>query len=160
MATQTKTLVVAGKTFTLSGMLNSSGLEQQLGNVFHILQIQAHDIEGQKQQVELVKQRFSEIDNLQHTVGSLQALVDAAALRISNLEAMQKEDNEKADLLTERVVELEKLMKRTDAVEKRVAEQDKHMAQIQLDFEQLRSDARDALTLASTISFFKTEVPC
>jgi hypothetical protein len=40
MAADDQGMFVAGKTFHLNGMLNSSVLELQLGNVFQILQLQ------------------------------------------------------------------------------------------------------------------------
>jgi hypothetical protein len=39
-----------------------------------------------------------------------------------------------------------------------VTEQQAITTELKTEFEQLRNDAKDALTLASTVSFFKTEV--
>jgi predicted RNase H-like nuclease (RuvC/YqgF family) len=117
-----------------------------------------HDIETNKSQIDLVKQRFSDIDDLQRKMMSLQSTVDFNAQRLSSLETVVQQEKEKSERLVERIAELEKHMKKTESLEKRIQDQDKQMSQIQRDFDQLRIDARDALTLAGTVTLFKNEV--
>jgi len=156
--TESKSMTVAGKQFNLTGLVQSTTLETQLGNVFHILQCQHKEIEAQKVEMDAVKKKLAEIDDLHRKVGALQQQAEQILQRIAGIEAQADKDREEMVLIRGRVEVLELLSARVDTCEKLVTEQQAITTELKTEFEQLRNDAKDALTLASTVSFFKTEV--
>lgn len=154
----TKSMTVAGKNFSLLGLVQSTTLETQLGNVFHILQMQHKEIEVQKTETEAIKKKLTEIDDLNRKVGALQLQAEQMLTRVAGIESQADTDREQVVAIEKRVTALETLTARVDECEKKVNDQQEITNELKTDFEQLRNDARDALTLASTVSFFKTEV--
>lgn len=151
-------MVVCGKTFNLASLVNEGTLALQLGNVFNVLKHQASKMEQQNLQIEAIQKKLLEIDTLSAKLSGLQAGQENNVRRLNTLEERQQTDRREAERLRDRIGDLENNIKKVDAMEKRVAEQDKTLQQVQNDFEQLKVDARDALTLSSTVNFFKTEL--
>ncbi|KAJ1488765.1 hypothetical protein T484DRAFT_1782364, partial [Baffinella frigidus] len=177
-------MVVGGKTFSLQGMINESVLDQQLASVYKILVLHSQTLDAQKSQIETLNRKVLEIDLLAVRVTDLEAWKQGAIRRLGAIEDKAEQDRNQTDLIRERVQDKagqdrnqtdkirervqanERALERLDPMDKRIAEIEKRVENVNSEFEQLRVDAQDALMLSSidalmlssTVSFFKTEL--
>ena len=144
--------------FNLHGLINESELDQQLASVYKILVLHSQTLEAQKEQIDVLNRKVQEIDVLRTRVTELESWRQNTVKQLRTIEDRADQDRFETNKIRERVQAIEQTLERLDPLEKRVGEAEIKLEIVAADFEQLRADAKDALTLSSTVNFFKTEL--
>jgi predicted nucleic acid-binding Zn-ribbon protein len=99
-----------------------------------------------------------EIDPLAQRISSMHAWQEQTADRLNRIEEKQMNEAKALVAVTERVTELEGRFAVIGQVQKEMKATNDHMAQVTSNFDQLKIEARDALTLSADVKHFKMEL--